>query len=484
MSKFYITTSIPYVNAEPHIGFAMELLCADVLARTAKARGDDVIFSTGTDEHGGKIAEKAKSEGVNVKEYTDGIATKYIELTKLLTLSNNRFIRTTDKGHEQRAQEIWKRLAKDIYKSDYSGWYCTGDEAFFTEKEVKANKGICPAHNRPYEKIKEENYFFKLSAYSEAIKEAITSNKFKVIPESRKNEILSVLEQGLEDISVSRPKNKIDWGIAVPGDSSQVMYVWFDALMNYLTVLGYPEYEDFKNFWPADVQVIGKDILRFHAAIWPAMLLSLGLDLPRKLYVHGFVTSEGKKISKSLGNVVNPVDVINTYGVDAFRYFMLRHIPSYGDGDFSWQKFHDAYNNELANELGNLVQRIIAMTIKYLDGVVNDIPPPEHDMSAYIEAISNCQFDRAIDLIWEQVRSLNQYIEEEKPWNIAKTGDKDHINEIMAYLLSSVNEIADLLMPFLPNTSMRIKEAIEGDLVKPIKQTLFPKREEVRDGPS
>jgi len=477
MSKYYVTTSIPYVNAEPHIGFAMELLYADVLARLARARGDDVIYSTGTDEHGGKIAEKAQAEGVSTKEYTNQISAKYAQLTKTLEVSNNRFIRTTDKGHEQRAAEIWKRLKKDIYKSHYVGWYCTGDEAFFTETEVKANKGICPAHNRPYEKIEEENYFFKLSSYTEDIKEAINSDHFQIIPTTRRNEILSVLNQGLEDISISRPKEKIGWGIAVPGDSTQVMYVWFEALMNYITVLGYPEYADFKAYWPADVQIIGKDILRFHAAIWPAMLLSLGIQLPKQLYVHGFVTADGKKMSKSLGNVINPFEVVNSYGVDAFRYYMLRHVPSYEDGDFSWQKFNDAYNNELANELGNLVQRSISMIIKYLDGEVLNIPPPEHDMSAYTEALASCRFDRAIDVVWEQVRSLNQYIDEEKPWNVAKAGDMDHINEIMAYILSSIGEIADLLLPFLPITALKIKQAIGGSKVVAIDGTLFPKKE-------
>lgn len=478
MSKYYVTTSIPYVNAGPHIGFATELLYADVLARVARARGDEVIFSTGTDEHGGKIAEKAKEQGKTVKEYTDEISASFAKLTSVIEVSNNRFIRTTDKGHEQRATEIWKRLKKDIYKNSYVGWYCVGDEAFFTEKEVKENNGVCPAHNRPYEKIEEENYFFRLSKYNDVIKEQIVSNRFMILPETRKNEILSVINQGLEDISISRPKDKIDWGIAVPGDSTQVMYVWFEALMNYITVLGYPEHEDFKNYWPANVQIIGKDIIRFHAAIWPAMLLSLELPLPKQLYVHGFVTANGQKMSKSLGNVIDPFQVVEDYGVDAFRYFMLRHIPSYGDGDFTWQRFHDAYNNELANELGNLVQRIIAMSVKYLKGDVSNIPPAEHDISSYTEALANCRFDQAIEEAWAQVRSLNQYIDEEKPWIIAKSGDVDHINEIMGYLLSSLNEIAELLFPFMPTSCNKIKQAINQDRIIINDQTLFPKHDQ------
>lgn len=478
MSKYYVTTSIPYVNAEPHIGFALELLYADVLARYARARGEEVIFSTGTDEHGGKIAEKARDQGKSTKDYTDQIAAKFLELTKTLKASNNRFIRTTDPGHEQRAVVIWKKLAKDIYKSRYVGWYCTGDEAFFTEKEIKANNGICPAHNRPYEKLEEENYFFKLSRYNDQIKLAITSGKFQIVPETRRNEILSVLNKGLEDISVSRPKDKIGWGIPVPGDNQQVMYVWFEALMNYITVLGYPENDDFKYFWPANAQVIGKDILRFHAAIWPAMLLSLELPLPKQLYVHGFVTSDAKKMSKSLGNVINPFEVVNTYGVDAFRYYMLRHIPSYDDGDFSWAKFKEAYNSELANDLGNLVQRTIAMAIRYLDGMVKDVPPPEHDRASYDEALRLCRFDRAIEVVWDQIRSLNQYIDEERPWEVAKKNDMEHLNEVMAYLISSVRQIADLLTPFLPVAASRIMQALGGERLSPIEGTLFPKHED------
>lgn len=478
MSKYYVTTSIPYVNAEPHIGFAMELMCADVMARDARKRGLEVIFSTGTDEHGGKIEEKAKENNKSAKEYADAISARFRELTKALDISNNRFIRTTDDGHEQRAVLIWKNLKKDIYKGKYEGWYCTGDEAFFTETEVKANNGICPAHNRPYEKIEEENYFFRLSDYNQAIKESIESNKFKILPETRRNEILSVLDKGLDDISISRPKDKIGWGIPVPGDSKQVMYVWFEALMNYITVLGYPEHEDFKQYWPADVQVIGKDIIRFHAAIWPAMLLSLGLPLPKLLYVHGFVTADGKKMSKSLGNVINPFDVIQNYGLDPFRYYMLRHVPSYDDGDFSWQRFKDAYNGELANELGNLVQRSIAMAIRYVDGELGDIPPPEHDMTAYSEAIAACRFDRALESVWEQIRGLNQYIDEEKPWEVAKSDDRDHLREILSYLISSVGEIADLLEPFLPETALKIQKALSGERLTPIEGTLFPKRED------
>jgi len=475
MSKYYVCTAIPYVNAEPHIGTALDVLTADVLARAARQRGDDVIFCTGTDEHGGKIAEKAEEAGKTPQAFVDDLSGRFKDLGKLLNISNNRFIRTTDETHEERAQLIWKALDKNIYKDKYVGWYCTGDEAFFTETEVKANNGVCPNHNRPFEKLEEENYFFKLSSYTDKIRAAIESNELIIVPDTRRNEILAVLKDGLEDISISRPKEKISWGIPVPGDKDQVMYVWFEALMNYITVLGYPEHSDFKDFWPANVQVLGKDIIRFHAAIWPAMLMGLGIALPKCLYVHGFITVEGKKMSKTLGNVISPADIVDKHGVDAFRYYFLRHIPSYSDGDFSWDSFENAYNNELADELGNALQRTVVMIQKYLDGKVGEIPPAEHDISQYQQALEECRFDRALDEVWEQVRGLNQYIDEEKPWTLDKAGEGDHLREVLAYQASSLISIARLLEPFLPDTAAAIQAVFAGDVVKPTDGTLFPK---------
>lgn len=477
MGKYFITTSIPYVNAKPHIGFGMELVIADTLARRARKQSQEVIFSIGTDEHGGKIAEKAKEANVTPKQFADQISERFRELSDLLNISNNRFIRTTDKGHEQRAKLIWKQLEKDIYKSSYIGWYCTGDEAFFTETEVKELNGICPNHNRPFEKIEEENYFFKLSAYEDRILKAIESNDFEIVPKSKKNEILSLIRGGLDDISISRPKDKIAWGIAVPGDPTQVMYVWFDALMNYITVLGYPETSDFKDFWPADVQVIGKDILRFHAAIWPAMLMGLNLALPKQLYVHGFITIADQKISKSLGNVVHPKDIVDRYGVDAFRYYFMRHIPSYSDGDFSWQKLEDAYNSELANELGNTLQRTLTMTDKYFNGHLKISKKADHDTTRYEEAFKACHFDKALDEVWEHIRGLNQFIDEEKPWAIAASGDTEHLEEVLSYLISSLLLVADLLEPFLPATSERMQKLLTAPKLAPPEQTLFPRKE-------
>ena len=474
--NYYVTTSIPYVNGEPHVGHALEFVMTDVLARAARQQGKPVIFSTGADEHGSKISQTAAKLGLKPEQLADQMTGKFKALQKELNISNDRFIRTTDKAHEQRAQIIWKNLSHDIYKAKYVGWYDVKQEEFVPESKADPAR-MKPDHPQAYQKLEEENYFFKLSAYTEQVRHAIESDVFRIVPKTRKHEILSVLKEGLEDISISRPKEKLDWGVPVPGDSKQVMYVWFEALMNYITVLGYPEHEDFKHFWPANVQVIGKDILRFHAAIWPAMLLSLGLALPKQLYVHGFITLNGEKMSKSIGNVVAPSEIIDKYGADAFRYFFLRHIPSYEDGDFSRDKFEAAYNNELANELGNAVQRTAAMVMKYQNGLIGNIPPAEHDNAPIREAIEACKFDRALDEIWGQVRGLNQYIDETKPWTIAKLGDNEHLQEVLAYQASCLLEIADLLDPFLPSTAEKIRNIFESGVIRPTKTTLFPKHE-------
>jgi methionyl-tRNA synthetase len=338
-----------------------------------------------------------------------------------------------------------------------------------------------PDHPQAYQKLEEDNYFFRLSKYTDQIQTAIETESFLVLPKTRRNEVLALLKEGLEDISISRPKDKLAWGIPVPGDKDQVMYVWFEALMNYLTVLGYPEHDDFKKFWPADVQVIGKDISRFHAAIWPGMLLSLGLPLPHMLYVHGHITRDGKAMSKSLGNGIAPKEVVDKYGIDPYRYYFLRHIPSYEDGDFSWETFEAAYNNELANELGNAVQRTVAMITKYQGGLVGDIPPGEHDVAQYQQAIAECHFDRALDEVWERVRGLNQYIDEEKPWTIAKEGDEDHLREVLANQASDLLQIADLLEPFMPDTAVKIRNVFKDGVVRPIEGTLFPKKDDATD---
>lgn len=473
---FYITTSIPYVNGDPHIGFAMELLQADVLARKARLDGKTVMFSAGADEHGTKIAEKAATLGKTPEAFTDEVTQKFKDLGKALNVSNDRFVRTTDQGHIQRAQVIWQNLEKDIYKSKYVGWYDVRQEEFVPENQIDPER-TDPNHPQAYQRLEEENYFFKLSQHTERIRKAIETDEFRIVPQSKRNEILSLLKEGLDDISISRPKDKLEWGVPVPGDNDQVMYVWFEALMNYITVIGYPEHEDFQNFWQADVQVVGKDISRFHAAIWPGMLFSLGLPLPDKLFIHSFITVNGEKMSKSIGNVIPPQEIIDKYGVDAFRYYFLRHIPSYEDGDFSWDRMEEVYNSELANELGNLVSRTAAMITKYQNGIIGDIPETGHDISAYLKALDDCRFDKALEEVWRKVRGMNQYIDEQKPWVIAKDNDPAHLREVLAYAAASILQIAELLTPFLPDTSQKIEDIFSTGLIRPIDGTLFPKED-------
>ncbi|MGI9027814.1 MAG: methionine--tRNA ligase [Candidatus Saccharimonadales bacterium] len=475
-SKFYITTSIPYVNGDPHVGFAMELIQADVLARHARQKGQAVLYSAGADEHGTKVAEKAAEHGKSPQEFTNEMSQKFRDLAKVLNVSSDRFVRTTDKGHIQRAQLIWKNLEKDIYKANYIGWYDVRQEEFVPENQVDPAR-TKPDHPQAYQRLEEENYFFALSKYNEQIKTVIASDELRIVPLTKRNEILALLKEGLEDISISRPKDKLDWGVPVPGDKHQVMYVWFEALMNYITVLGYPEHADFKKFWPADVQVVGKDISRFHAAIWPGMLMSLGIPLYKTLFIHSFITVNGEKMSKSVGNVIPPQEIIDKYGVDAFRYYFLRYIPAYEDGDFSWDRMEEVYNSDLANELGNLVSRTSAMITKYQNGLIGDIPAPEHDVNGYLKALHDCRFDRALEEVWHQVRGMNQYIEEEKPWVIATTSDPAHLQEVLAYIAGSILQIAELLEPFMPETSAKITAVFSTGVIQSMDGTLFPKKD-------
>lgn len=472
MAKFYVTTSIAYSNAAPHIGYAMELIQADVLARYHRSKGEDVWFLTGTDEHGTKIKRAAEDAGKDPQSYVDTMSASFKNLAIDLNVSTNQFIRTTDDIHKKGAQAFWKACAKDIYKAEYEGWYCVGCETFYTDVDVPNH--ICPIHKTKLEKIKEENYFFKLSAYNDEIKRLITSDELMVRPQTRKNEILALLERGLEDISISRDKKQLSWGIPVPGDPDQVMYVWFDALTNYITALGYPGGENFTKYWPADVQIIGKDILRHHAAIWPAMLLSAGVALPKSLYVHGFISSDGHKMSKSLGNVVAPHEVINKYGVDALRYYLLREIPSDGDGDFSWARMEQAYNEDLANDLGNLVQRVQVMVTKYLSRVIGDLPPHSHDIEPFEEAMNELRYDKALAEVWLLIRGLNQYLEEEKPWSLEKT-DKTQLSNVLHHAVTDLIQIATMLMPFMPETAKKIAATFSGGVARAEVGLLFPK---------
>lgn len=479
--KLYITTAIPYVNGTPHIGNALDYLLADIWTRYQKQNGHEVRFQVGTDEHGNKIAAKASELGITPKAYTDQTYVNFEKLMKKVNAEFTDFVRTTDDHHVAAVEYIWKQLEPYMYKGTYSGWYCMGHEAFFTDKEVQATGGVCPDHQAPYQQVSEENYFFKTSAFTEKIKEAINSGAMQIVPEFRKNEFLELIKDGHADVSFSRPKKNLTWGIPVPGDPEQIIYVWPDALANYITVIGYPDrIEEFDSFWPADVEVIGKDILRFHAGIWPAMLMAMNLELPKKLLVHGFVNIGGAKISKTVGNVVDPNEIIDQYGVDAFRYFFSRHIPTLDDGDFTWEKFESAYNGELGNDLGNLIQRVAGMITRYQAGVIGQSEQTEHDMTLYHRAMDSLEFNKAIDEVWNMVRSLNQYIDNVKPWEIAKGIGKDpeaepHLAEVLAHCAGALVQIGDLLYPFMPSTALAIHNTFESGVVKPLETVLFPK---------
>jgi methionyl-tRNA synthetase len=458
--KFYVTTTIPYANAPPHIGFALEIITADVLARWHRLKGEDVFFLTGTDEHGSKNYQAAKSQGLTAKEFVDKNSAFFRELTKVLNISNDYFIRTTDKKvHWPGVVEIWKLLEKkgDIYKKKYTGFYCSGCERFVTEKDLV--NGKCPDHpNLKIQEISEENYFFKLSKYSDKIKKAITSGKYKMIPEKWKNDFLALIEEGLTDISFSREKKHLPWGIPVPGDDNQVMYIWPDALTNYLTGIGFPK-EKYKKYWPADVHVVGKDMPRFHAGIWPGMLLSAGLELPKNLIVHGFLTVDGQKMSKSLGNVVAPLELAKKYTVDSIRYYLLRTIPFGDDGDFSEKALVDRHNNELADKLGNLVSRVASLIEK------NGIEKTENKLIKKLKEkqiekhMENFEFDKSLNEIFAFIDACNEYVQEKKIW---ETKDKKALFE----LKESILKIAELLSPFISESAEKIKKQFSAKEIK------------------
>lgn len=479
--KLYITTAIPYANGAPHIGNALDYLVADIWARYQKQHGNDVRFQVGTDEHGNKIAEKAAQAGLTPQEYVDKNVLHFKELMDKIKTSYTDFVRTTDSHHIGASQYIWQKLQPYIYKGTYEGWYCTGCESFYTEKEVTENKGICPDHKIPFIHLSEENYYLRISDFTDKIKEAIQTDKMKITPEFRKKEFLKFLENGLDDVSISRPKRNLSWGIPVPGDPDQVMYVWIDALANYLTVIGYPDQPEWQEYWPANLQVIGKDILRFHAGIWPAMLLGLELPLPKEFLVHGHISSGGTKMSKSIGNVIDPNEIIDDYGLDAFRYYFSRHIPTLDDGDFTWDKFEGAYNNELGNDLGNLISRVANMVKRYQSGVIGEIPQDEHDMHDFYDYMKKLEFNRAVDEVWAIVKAHNQYIERVKPWEIAKKAkeDKDeeaHLSEVLSHSVGGILQIAEMLTPFMPDSMEKIKAIFSTGVVADTENAiLFPR---------
>jgi len=462
MKKFYITTSIAYTNASPHLGHALELVQADVIARYQRILKKDVFFLTGTDEHGLKIEKTAKKEGKNPIDFVNKISNEFQKLTKLLNISNDDFIRTTDtKRHIPVVRKVWLEMKKrgDIYKKVYHGLYCWGCESFISQKDLVDGK--CPVHKRKPEVVDEENYFFRFSKYAKTIRKAIEKDKIEIIPHTRKNEVLGMLGEMKNDVSFSRAKSTLKWGIEVPDDPSQIIYVWVDALLNYISALGYPKGERFKKYWPADVHCIGKDILKFHALIWPAMLLSLGIDLPKKIFVHGFISVYGEKMSKSLGNVVDPVELINKYGTDPLRYYLLREIPATEDGDFTFEKFKTRYNSELASGIGNLLARVRAMAemVGFKKGEIRGIKTAiKKTEDNYKKAMKEFRFHEALKSVWDLVGFSDKLIEKEKPWEKKKRSP-----QVIGSLLSVLDEISRLLNPFLPDTAMKISKEIERD---------------------
>ncbi|PCI30248.1 methionine--tRNA ligase [Candidatus Wolfebacteria bacterium] len=472
-NTFYITTPIFYPNAELHMGGAYTTTLCDILARYNRAQGKEVYFLTGADENTEKVVRAAESAGEETGAYLNSIVAKFKDLFGLLNIEYDQFIRTSDKeNHWPGAKLVWRQLeeAGDIYKSSYNGLYCVGHEAFMTEKDLVDGK--CPDHNEEPQVIEEENYFFRLSKYTEVLKEKIESDELVILPSERKNEILSLLNDGLEDISFSRPKDKVTLGIPVPNDPEQVMYVWCDALTNYISALGYGrESQLFDKFWPANVHVIGKDILRFHAAIWPAMLLSAGLPLPKTILVHGMITSGGKKMSKTLGNVIDPTNLIDTHGGEAVRYFLARHISTFNDGDITTERFHDAYTADLVNGIGNLTNRILKMSETHLTSgvVLDDVVYPEEYDSAFRE--NNVQ--KATEYVWKQIGDLDQKIQDTEPFKLVKE-DVEKAKTLIEELVQELNVIAILLVPILPETSEKIIAAIKEN--KKPEEPLFPRK--------
>jgi methionyl-tRNA synthetase len=472
---FYITTPIYYVNDVPHIGHAYTTVACDVLARYKRARGFEVFFLTGTDEHGQKVEKAAQAKGETPLELADRVVKRFQTLWEKLNISHTDFIRTSQERHKKGVLHLFRQLLAtgDIYLGEYEDWYCTPCETFWTETQLI--DGCCPDCGRPTEKLKEESFFFRMSRYQEALLRHIEENPDFIQPHTRRNEILNFVRDGLRDLSISR--TSFSWGIPVPEHEKHVVYVWFDALTNYITALGYPDdcEGNYRKFWPADVHIIGKDILRFHTVYWPTFLLAAGLPLPKKVFAHGWWTVEGQKMSKSLQNVVEPNMLIDQYGVDAIRYFLLREVPFGLDGDFSHAALIHRTNSDLANDLGNLVSRSTAMVNKYFDGVLpapTAVHPEDEaflaafpEVFARVDELMNEQaFNKALQAIWELVGLANKYIDETSPWALAKDEAlQERLATVMYNLLEAVRLIALLAGPFMPETAGKILAVIGDD---------------------
>jgi len=463
--KFYVTTPIYYVNSDPHVGSAYTTIAADIVARWHRLLGDDVFFLTGTDEHGQKIQDIAEERKIKPKEFVDSVAQKFKDTFKLLNISNDYFIRTTNKEHEKEVKDILQKLydKKFIYKGEYEAYYCVGCEQYLNKSDLVDGK--CPLHKKEPEIIKEESYMFKLSAFQDKLLKLIKDEKFEILPIKKRNEMISFISSGLQDVSISRKKSKVYWGIELPFDKEHTCYVWVDAFWNYLT--GLQIEKKFDEFWPPDVQLMANDILRVHSTIWPALLLALDYELPRLMFIHGYFTIDGQKMSKSLGNSISPKILVEKYGTDSLRYFLIRNIPFGEDGDFSEQSLRDRYNNELANKLGNLVSRVLALAEK------NGIEKTDNKLLKKLKLkeiekyINNYEFDKSLNEIFAFIDNCNEYVQDKKPW---ETKDK----KVLYELLDSIKAVAILLWPFIPGTSEKIAEQIGfeikySEIEKPIK---------------
>ncbi len=507
--KFYVTTPIYYVNDIPHIGHAYTTIAADTVARYKKLEGREVFFLTGTDEHGQKIERTAREKGETPIQLANRVVERFITLWKLLNISNDDFIRTTEKRHIEAVQEIFRRVKEngDIYMDEYEGWYDVVNEAFITETQYEEIMKLPPSSRPKIERVKEKSYFFRLSKYQKPLLKLYRENPNFIKPPQRRNEVVRFVEAGLKDLSISR--TTFSWGIPVPGNPEHVIYVWFDALTNYLTAAGFPHDEErFSKIWPADIHIVGKDILRFHAVYWPAFLMSVGIELPRTIYAHGWWTVEGQKMSKSLGNVIDPYKLVEEYGSDVVRYFLLREIPFGQDGDFSAEAITNRINSELANGLGNLVSRTLGMIERYFEG---KIPKPSsltpidltikqnssETVSSYKNYMEELQFNKALETVWDFISMVNRYIDEIQPWSLAKEGNLSRLSTVLWVLAESIRITNILISPFMPETcekiwdklgiieekaSMNLDSASSWGIVKPFTpvkkgENLFKKRE-------